>query len=447
MKHKILIVDDEPNVRLFLQELLENETYIIKTAASGAEAGDVSGSFLPDIVFLDLKLPDANGLDLITPLKKIESLPQIIIISALGTVENAVKATQLGAYDFITKPFDIEKIILTLKRCCEYQTLSRENRRLRKMQQDCPLYQEFIGESPKVERIKQRILKLKNTDVPVLITGETGTGKNILAKQIHYTINESSAPYVYINCSNISGHLFESELFGHEKGAFTGAIERKRGRLEEAEGGTVILDEISEIPYKLQAKLLTFLQEKTFFRVGGTREIRVETRIIALTNRDIEKEVDEGRFRKDLFYRLNVIHFHIPPLRERREDIALLCSHFLNLFFQNYGGIRKILDAPGFELLKNYSWPGNTRELKNQIERAYIYSDGEILAVDELQANRDFPVSEYSQGLKKQLQTFEKQIIISTLSAQKGNRKNAATELQISLRNLQYKIAEYEIDM
>ena len=447
MIHRIMVVDDEPNVRRFFQELLDEEKYLVETAADAAAAHKVGLSFMPDIIFLDLKLPDANGLDMIKPLKQFESSPQIIIISALGTIENAVKATHLGAYDFITKPFDIEKITLTLNRCCEYQILSRENIRLKKYQQDCPLFQEFIGESPKIERIKNRIMKLKNTDVPILITGETGTGKNILAKQIHYTTTELNASLVYINCSNISEHLFESELFGHEKGAFTGAVERKKGRLEEAKGGTVILDEISEIPYSLQAKLLAFLQEKAFFRVGGDREIKVETRIVALTNRNLEKEIEAGTFRKDLYYRLNVIHFHIPPLRDRKDDIVLLCRHFLNLFYNSYGGIKKALDAPGFEYLKNYSWPGNTRELKNQIERAYIYSDGEILAVDELQGSGGFPVSDSGLGLKQEMQTLEKQLIIAALTAQKGNRKRTAAELKISLRALQYKIAEYEIDM
>ncbi|MDC7228131.1 MAG: sigma-54 dependent transcriptional regulator [Spirochaetales bacterium] len=447
MKHKILVVDDEPNVRIFFEELLEEADYKIKTAGDGAAAIKNAQDFLPEIVFLDLNLPDANGLELIKPLKKIESHPQIIIISALGTVENAVRATQLGAYDFITKPFDIDKIERVLTRSLEYQNLYKENLMLRQIQQECPLYQEFIGESPQIERIKSRILKLKNTDVPILITGETGTGKNILAKQIHYTINEPSSPMVYINCSNISENLFESELFGHEKGAFTGAVGQKRGRIEEAGGGTVILDEISEIPYSIQAKLLTFIQEKTFFRVGGSKELRVETRIIALTNRDLEKEIEAGGFRKDLFYRLNVIHFHLPPLRERRDDIVLLCRHFLDLFHAGYGGVRKELDSVGFEYFRNYSWPGNARELKNQIERAYIYSDGETLVVDEILSAGEFSKSGSSRGLREQLQAVEKQIIVDTLSSEHGNRKKTAETLRISLRNLQYKIAEYGIDM
>lgn len=447
MNHKILVVDDEPNVRLFFTELLEDSDYKIKTAENGAVAVKLAQSFHPEIIFLDLNLPDANGLDLIKILKKSDSNPQVIIISALGTVENAVKATQRGAYDFITKPFDIEKIELVLARCIEYQQLYTENIRLKQIQHECPLYQEFIGETPQIERIKARIMKLKNTDVPILVTGETGTGKNILAKQIHYTINEPSAPLVYINCSNISENLFESELFGHEKGSFTGAVDQKRGRFEDAHGGTVILDEISEIPYSLQAKLLTFIQEKSFFRVGGAKEIRVETRIIALTNRELEKEIEAGRFRKDLYYRLNVIHFHLPPLRERRDDIVLLCRHFLNLFYESYGGVRKELDASGFEYFKNNSWPGNTRELKNQIERAYIYSDGDVLAVDEGFSDEILPAAGRSHGLREQLQSYEKQIIIEALTSAKGNRKKTSEVLRISLRNLQYKIAEYEIDM
>ncbi|MDC7125457.1 MAG: sigma-54 dependent transcriptional regulator [Spirochaetales bacterium] len=446
MTRKILIVDDEPNVRRFLSELLNEDQYQIETAANAAEAMHKACSFQPDVIFLDLKLPDGNGLHMIKPLKQLDSSPQVIIISALGTVENAVNATRLGAYDFITKPFDIEKITLTLTRCFEYQQLFRENYILKQYRQECPLFQEFIGESPNIIRIKRRILKLVNTDVPILITGETGTGKNILAKQIHYTISEGAAPLVYINCSNISESLFESELFGHEKGSFTGAVERKKGRLEEASGGSVILDEISEIPYSLQAKLLTFLQERTFFRVGGRQELKVETRIIALTNRNLLDEIDNGRFRKDLYYRLNVIHFEIPPLRERKEDIVLLCRHFLDTFFKNYGGIRKQLDAPGFEYLRNYSWPGNTRELKNMLERAYIYSDGETLSVDECSIKNDFEYDE-EYSLKEQLQNIEKQFIVASLIEEGGNRKNTAKKLKIGLRTLQYKISEYGIDL
>lgn len=447
MNHRILIVDDEPNVRLFLTELLDGGDYRLETAENGADAMAKGTEGGPDIVFLDLNLPDVNGLDLIKPLKALDSSPQIIIISALGTVENAVRATQLGAYDFITKPFDIEKITLTLNRCLEYLTLVRENRKLKRIRQECPLYEKFIGDSSGIDRIKRRILKLKNTDVPILITGETGTGKNIMAKQIHYTIADPASSLVYINCSNISENLFESELFGHEKGAFTGAVEQKKGRLEEAAGGTVILDEITEIPYCLQAKLLTFLQEKSFFRVGGKKELKVETRIIALTNRDLESEIEAGNFRKDLFYRLNVIHFHIPPLRERRGDIAPLCRHFLEQYHNTYGGVRKSLDAPGFEYLRAHPWPGNTRELKNLLERAYIYSEGETLAVEELQGNGDFAARETESGLKKQLQDVEKEKIIAALTAQQGNRKKTAEYLQICLRTLQYKIAEYGIDL
>ena len=402
MKHKIMIVDDEPNVRLFLTDLLRGEDYQIETAENGSLAVKKGRKFLPDIIFLDLMLPDANGLDLIKTLKAIESFPQIIIISALGTVENAVNATRLGAYDFITKPFDIDKIIMTLKRCCEYQLLYRENQLLKEYCQDMPVFQEFIGETTEINKIKRRILKLKNTDVPILITGETGTGKNVLAKQIHHTISKENSPLVYINCSNISENLFESELFGHEKGSFTGAVERKKGRIEEAEGGTVILDEISEIPYSLQAKLLTFLQEKTFFRVGGCKEYRVNTRIIALSNCDLIQEIENNRFRKDLFYRLAVIHFIIPPLRERKEDIVLLCRHFLNVFNKVYGGKKKKLDSIGFEYLKNQSWQGNTRELKNVLERAYIYTDGEILSVEDYSKDVSNSIND-DNGLKQPL--------------------------------------------
>ncbi len=269
------------------------------------------------MVILDLGLPDGSGHDLIPVIKKKNISTEIIVITAMGTVDNAVESMRLGAYDFISKPFDTEKILISCGRAVNFARVSRENTALKRQQKNHIYFEEFIGESPEIKKLKGLINKLAFVDVPILITGETGTGKNILANQIHFTFADDNNPVVYTNCSSIPESLFESELFGHEKGSFTGATALKKGRVEEADNGTLILDEITEIPYEFQTKLLNFIQERSFYRVGGNRHISVNSRIIALSNRNMYEEVEAGRFRKDLYYRLNVVHMKIPPLKER----------------------------------------------------------------------------------------------------------------------------------
>jgi two-component system response regulator AtoC len=444
MKTKILVVDDERSVRLFLTELFEQENIDVALARNGAEALEKLASEKPDIIVLDLKLPDSSGLELIPRIKKLYDEMEIIVITALGTVENAVRSIKLGAFDFITKPFDIDKIMISVQRTIDFINVSKENIMLKEHQKNRLFFEEFIGETEEIRKIHNLIAKLKNVDVPILITGETGTGKNILAKQIHFTLLESTAPFIYTNCANIPDTLFESELFGHVKGAFTGATANKKGRVEEAHQGTLLLDEITEIPYELQAKLLNFLQEKSFYRVGSNEQISVKTRIIALSNRDLQEEIKEGRFRRDLFYRLNLIHMPIPPLRERRQDIMLLIEYILELFRTKYGKkVIRVTEAC-LELLVNYSWPGNVRELRNVLERAFILTDGQAIGAE------DIVFSDQSQALKKGnlkslVGDYEKSIIIRALAKNNGNRTQTAEELDISLRNLQYKLSRYEI--
>lgn len=446
MKHNILIVDDEKNVRIFLTELFHSNEYNTSTAASGKEALGLLEEWEPEVVLLDLNLPDISGLELIEPIKSRCPGAEVIIITALGTIDNAVKTTKAGAYDFITKPFDVDNIVFAVDRCLEHCKLQKENTILKKRQRENKGYQEFIGESESIVSIRKKISKLANTEVPILITGETGTGKNILAHQVHHTLNDIASPLVYTNCATLSDSLFESELFGHEKGAFTGADRNKTGRVEEADNGTLILDEITEIPYNLQAKLLSFLQDKRFYRVGGHKERQVDVRIIALTNKDLEEEISKGTFRKDLYYRLNVIQFDIPPLRERIEDIPLLTDHFLQSFQVRYGERGGQLTPSQKELMLSYSWPGNTRELKNILEQAFIYCEGSHLPMDELLTGDPAAVPPMK-GLKNQIQVYEKKLIISTLSANKGSRKETAAELGISLRNLHYKLIQYDIEL
>ena len=446
MTIKLLIVDDEKNVRIFLSELFNTEEYDVATAENGREALKKSESWQPHIILLDLNLPDSNGVDLIQPLKENCPGAEIIVISALGTVDNAVKTIKAGAYDFITKPFELENVLVTMNRCMEHISLKRENRILKDLKSENPGDSIFKGEDPAIMAIRKKIEKLSGTDVPILITGETGTGKNILATQIHWNLSGKDAPLIYTNCATLSENLFESELFGHEKGSFTGAEKQKKGRVEEAEGGTLVLDEIMEIPYKLQAKLLTFLQDRTFYRVGGHQELKVNTRVIALTNRNPAEEIEKGNFRKDLYYRLNVINFHIPPLRERRGDIALLADHFIDSFTNRYGDRGCRLDDNNRKILTGADWPGNTRELKNTLEQAFIYSEeGRINLVELIHENDE--QSDDGLKLKEQLQLEEKKLITASLARCQGSRKKVAEELGISLRNLHYKLSQYDIDL
>lgn len=444
MNHKLLIVDDEKNVRIFLRELFQADGFKIREAASAGDALAVAEEWQPEIILLDLNLPDKTGLELIKPLKTVCPDVDIIIITALGTIDNAVATIKAGAYDFITKPFDVDSITLAVNRSLEHYKLNSENRIFRKMQKERKGCEDFIGDSETIVAIKRKIEKLVHTDVPILLTGETGTGKNVLAHQIHYTLNAVDSPLVYTNCATLSESLFESELFGYEKGAFTGADSTRSGRVEDADGGTLILDEITEIPYKLQAKLLSFLQDKKFYRVGGRREKHVDIRVIALTNKNLEEEISKGTFRKDLFYRLNVIGFLIPPLRERTGDIPLLTDYFIESFRIRYGERGGELTGIQRDLMLKFSWPGNTRELKNVLEQAFIYCEGTHLPIDELLRDESFR-EPLMKGLKNQVQVYEKKLISETLITNKGNRKSTADALDISLRTLQYKLIQYDI--
>lgn len=443
MKGSILIVDDERNVRVFLRELFEQEGYEVFDAGTIDQAKTLIAANNPEVVVLDLGLPDGSGHDLIPVIKHNNKHTEIIVITAMGTIDNAVDSMRLGAYDFISKPFDTEKILISSERALKFAKVSRENATLKRQQKNHIYFEEFIGNCPEIKKLKGLINKLAYVDVPILITGETGTGKNILAKQIHFTCADKSNPIVYTNCSSIPETLFESELFGHEKGSFTGATALKRGRVEEADDGTLILDEITEIPYELQAKLLNFIQERCFYRVGGNRHISVNTRIIALSNRSMSEEVEAGRFRKDLFYRLNVVHMKVPPLKERGSDITLLTEHFIDVLKTKYGKDKQ-LSPLVYKLLQTYSWPGNVRELKNTLERAFIFSEEELIKEDEIVFEGE-AASRGPGDLKSMLCAFEKTLIIQTLASQGGNRANTAAELGVSLRNLQYKLSRYDL--
>ncbi len=443
MKDTILVVDDEKSVRVLLRELLENEAYSVYEAGSLSELTAFLQNMVPDIVILDLGLPDGSGIEIIPAIKEKCKNTEVIVITAMGTVDNAVDSMKLGAYDFITKPFDTRKIRRSVERALNYVKVRRENMALKLQQKNHLYYEEFIGECTQIQELNKLVHKLAFADVPILITGETGTGKNILAKQIHFTLSDKNAPLVYTNCSSIPDSLFESELFGHEKGAFTGAGALKKGRVEQAENGTLILDEITEMPYELQAKILNFIQEKSFYRVGGNRQIAVSTRIIALSNRNMQEEVSRGRFRKDLYYRLNVVHVQVPPLKDRGEDVLVLAEYFMSNFKTKYGKT-KTLSADANNLLKQYSWPGNVRELKNVLERVYILSESDVIESSDIRFESG-EVPEINGDLKSLLNDFEKKVIIRSLAENGGNRTQTAEKLGISLRNLQYKLSRYDL--
>jgi len=441
---KILVCDDEANVREFLKDLLSLEGFAIVEAESGAAAVDSVSRDKPDLCILDLMLPDCTGVELLPRLKAANPMLSVIVITALGTVDNAVLSMKAGAYDFITKPFDVDTILISVKRALEFVSVSKENTVLWNLHKNRMYYEDFIGECQAVQSIKSLIPKLAFADVPILVTGETGTGKNVLAKQIHFSLSGAQAPLVYANCSSIPATLFESELFGHEKGSFTGASAQKKGRVELANGGTLLLDEITEIPYELQAKLLDFLQERTFYRVGGVSPVSVETRIIALTNKNLPEEIKAGRFRKDLFYRLNVIHFTVPPLRDRGDDIRLICEYLIELLKRKYNSPSIRLSEAALGLIRGYAWPGNVRELKNVLERAFICADGDTIEADSL-ILEEHDHATLKRELKDLMEDFEHDIILRRLAYFKGSRTATAKDLGISIRNLQYKLEKYEI--
>ncbi|HUW69465.1 MAG TPA: sigma-54 dependent transcriptional regulator [bacterium] len=444
MIKKILICDDEANVRVFLKDLLVLEGFSVVEAESGATALDSVARDKPDLCILDLMLPDCNGVELLPRLKAASPSLAVIVITALGTIDNAVLSMKAGAYDFITKPFDVDTILMSVKRALDFIVVSRENTVLWNLHKNRIYFEDFIGDCQQIQAIRSLIPKLAYADVPILITGETGTGKNVLAKQIHFTLSAAEAPLIYVNCSSIPATLFESELFGHEKGSFTGAASQKKGRVELAHGGTLLLDEITEIPFEIQAKLLDFLQERTFYRVGGVTPVTVDIRIIALTNKNLQEEIKSGKFRKDLYYRLNVIHFNIPPLRERGADVILISEYLLSLLRRKYNSSTIRISEQAIGLIRAYAWPGNVRELKNALERAFICADGDVIEANALNLEEQ-EHGVVKRRIKDMIDEFERDVILRRLSFFKGSRTQTAQDLGISIRNLQYKLEKYDI--
>lgn len=442
---RILVVDDEPRARQALVALLETEDYEVRAASDGFKALGVMRQWEPDVLLTDWRMPVMDG---ITLLKKArEDRPELgcVVMTAFGSVESAVEAMKAGADDYMTKPLNFDAVTLILERAMERLAMQRELQQLRAArQEDAPT--PIIGSSPAVEEMISLIDQVADSRATVLVTGESGTGKELIARRIHAKSARRQGPFVRLHCAALAESLLESELFGHEKGAFTGAATRRAGRFEEADGGTLFLDEIGEIPQSVQVKLLRFLQLKEFERVGGNDTLQVDVRIVAATNRDLHQEVKEGRFREDLYFRLNVIHIEAPPLRARMGDIPMLARHFVARYAEENDKDIRAVSPAAIERLEHYEWPGNIRELENIIERAVVLASGERIEEEHLptglgNGHQGFEESIHVPG--STLEELERYAILKTYEATGGSTSKTAEILDISVRKVQYRLRDF----
>lgn len=449
----ILVVDDEESVRKLLTAVLKKEGYTVETAEDGRQAVEKARLIKPALVIMDIRMPNLDGLSAFKAIREENKEVLVILMTAFAAVETAVEAVKLGAYDYIIKPFNIDEVKLLIKRAMQVQTLTEEVKVLREELYSNYRLDKLLTNSPKMQELYRIIGKVASTGATVLLSGESGTGKELIANTIHYNSLRSHGPLVKVNCGALPESLLESELFGHEKGAFTGAAARKLGRFELANKGTIFLDEIGEVSQSLQVKLLRVLQEREFERVGGTELVKTDIRIIAATNRNLEEMVAKGTFREDLYYRLNVVSIHVPPLRERREDILLLADYFLHKYAQENNRTMSMFDQETCSLLADYNWPGNVRELANVVERAVIMSTGCVIFPEDLpqalsrqqivamEASSDYT----GQSLKEIIKQVERNVIKQALAHNNGNKVKTAKDLGMSRRALLYKIEEYEL--
>jgi len=440
---KILVIDDEQNIRKMLTRVLSPEGFIVKEANNGLEALKRLQEENYSLVLLDLKMPGLNGIETLKKIRKNDLNLPVIMMSAYGSIPEAVEAMKLGALDYLIKPFDIEELKIIIKRAIKQYELEVENIYYREEEEKRFNFDEIIGKSNSINKVLEMVKNVSPTTATVLIAGESGTGKELIARAIHKNSLRKNSPFVVVNCVAFSPNLLESELFGHEKGSFTGAIARRIGRFEMANGGTIFLDEIGEMDITIQTKLLRVLQEREFERVGSSRTIKVDVRILSATNKDLKKEVEERKFREDLFYRLNVFGVDVPPLRERKEDIPLIVEHFINKYNKILNKKVKKVSTKAMELLLDYDYSGNIRELENIIERSMIMAKDEI--IDEKYFN--FINKETYIEKKGTLKEVEKELIVKYLIQNKGNRTKTAEILGISRRSLQNKIKEYQINL
>jgi len=453
---KIMVIDDEPLMRITIQDALEAEGYEVSIAETGQKGLSLFRKNTVDILITDLKLPDMDGLHLLKEAKRMNPETQVIMITAYGSIDSAVTAMKEGACDYLTKPFSMDELLLILKRIVRIKQLEEENIRLKEKVEERFGLEGLIGKSPQMQKIYDLIETVSQTDTTVLIQGESGTGKEMVANAIHIKSLRKNGPFIKVNCSALPETLLETELFGHEKGAFTGAIRQRKGRFEMAHEGTLFLDEVGEVSPIVQVKLLRVLQERQFERVGGNETISVDVRLICATQRDLKEEIKKGTFREDLYYRLNVVPIFLPPLRERREDILLLAEHFMNKFSKKMGKEIYGISEEAKNLLLKYPFPGNIRELENMIERAVALLKGKIIQVEDLPGEvlgQDSPIKEIckkiqgSKSLAQAINLFEKEYIQNILEKTKGKKGQAAELLGISRKTLWEKIKELGIEI
>ena len=459
MSASILIVDDEEAIRTSLRSILEDEGYEVAVAANGLEALKIYGTDPPDLMILDIWMPEMDGLETLRRVKEFVPTTQVMMISGHGSIETAVKAIKLGAYDYIEKPLSLENVTFRVKQALEQYRLAQENRALRsKVERKF----ELVGQSPVMQRLRELIATAGPTNSRVLIGGENGTGKELVARAIHLHSPRADHPFVAVNCAAIPETLIESELFGHEKGSFTGAISMKRGQFEQANGGTLFLDEIGDMSLSTQAKVLRALQEQQFTRVGGTKLMKVDVRVLAASNKDLEKEIGKGQFREDLYYRLNVVPIVVPPLRERREDIPALVQHFMRLHAEEQGLRMKDVSPEAMGVFQQYDWPGNIRELRNLIERLMIMVPG--FTIEAAQATLSLQgrttgvvpmntasaaplLSKSYDSLRDARNAFEKEYISRKLREHHWNISRTADDLKIERSHLHRKIKLLDVEM
>lgn len=459
--HHILVVDDELSMRELLELLLEREGYQVSCAESGKKALSLLGKNHYDLILCDIRLGDINGIEVLENAKQTNPDIVVIMISAYSTTENAVQAMNTGAYDYVPKPFDNAELKETIRNALDLKTLEKEKQHLDDALKQTVHFGKIVGNSPRMLHIYNMVRQVSKTRTNILITGESGTGKELIARAIHEQSERRDHAFVVINCGGIPESLMESEFFGHMKGAFTGATQDKKGLFEIAHKGTVFLDEVGELGIPMQVKLLRVVQEKIFKRVGGTQDITVDIRIICATNKDLTKEVIEGRFREDLFYRLNVIEIKVPPLRERMGDLRILAQHFLEKYATEMGKKVTKISSYAIELLKKYDFPGNIRELENLLERSVALSDTNILLPDSLALsvykkrwiegikNKRFDLEEVANGVSLEtiMAEIERAYLRKALDCSGGNKNRAAELLDISFRSLRYRLEKLGINM
>lgn len=445
-KGRVLIVDDEANARDALAELMDDAGYTVSTAADGRTALLQMEQVDPDVVLTDLKMPGMDGLSLIERGRPMSPHTTFIVMTAFATIDTAVQAIKLGAESYLTKPLELDAVIAIVDRALDRTRLSREAAQLRERVDERFQYGSILGQHPSMQRLMKNVAQVAGSRATVLIHGETGTGKELIAAAIHQNSKRKEDPFIRLNCASLSETLLESELFGHERGAFTGAVARREGRFKQADGGTLFLDEVSEIPMSVQIKLLRFLQEREFERVGGNETLKVDVRVVAATNRELKQRVEDGRFREDLFYRLKVVQLDVPPLRVRRSDIPLLAYSFLRQYAGENDRSVQGLSEDALQHLMIYPWPGNVRELENAIERAVVMCDGDLIEREDLPTSahgdlQNGSVMALIPGIT--MSELERIAILRTLDAVDGSTARAAEILGISQRKIQYRVKEW----